>query len=55
MIINRMLRRLLKDKRIQKLKIEAEKKVGRELTEEEFFQGFYLALQQAERSKRYHV
>ena len=55
MEINRPLRRLLKDKRIQKLKAEAEKKVGREIADEEFLQGFYFALQQSERSKKKHV
>lgn len=55
MEINRDLRRLLNDKKIQKIKAEAEKKLGREIGDEDFLQGFYFALQQAERSKKKHV
>jgi len=55
MEINRRLRRLLNDKRIQKIKADAEKKIGREINDEEFLQGFYFALQQVERRKGKHV
>lgn len=55
MEINRDLRRLINDKKIQKIKAEAEKKIGREISDEDFLQGFYFALQQAERSKKKHV
>ena len=55
MELNRDLKRLLKSKKIQKIKVQAEQKVGRPISDDEFLQGFYLALQQAERSKKKYV
>ena len=55
MEINRQMKRKLKDKRIQKIKAEAEAKIGRSITDEEFMSGLYLALQQAERRKKKYV
>lgn len=54
--MNRLVRRVLKHKKIQELKKQAEVKVGRPLTDEEFAEGFYLALNQyEERSKKKNV
>lgn len=51
--MNRVVKRILKHKKIQELKKQCELKVGRELTDEEFAEGFYLALNQyEERSKK---
>lgn len=55
MELNREIKRLLQDKRIKKLRVLAEAKVGRPISDEEFVKGFYYALQEAERRRKKYV